>query len=563
LLELSRQRLRPSLEETAHINCPRCSGTGFIRGTESTALHLLRILQEEAMKENTGAVHAQVPVDVASFLLNEKRSEIQKLEARLKVNIVLVPNSHIDTPHYRVQRLRHDELNQMEHVPASYELVEAPEETGAEPVGGADAKRERQEAAVKGVTPDQPAPMVAEVAPAERAVQRAKPATHRARGTATETRSGIISRILGWFKLDSAPATAGSAPRSTDSTARARGEDARRRPHTEGRARRPEQRSAPGRGGRGGRGERGGRGGGRGEHSERGERGEGRRGRGEERSESGARAEPRASGQPRRERGERGARGGERKQESGAPQAIAAMAADARAPSGPTTPSREGDEPRRRRGRRDRQRDRERSPDERATTGAPADARTVDTEAESATVTAQTPFEQAAPERVADAAEPMVVALTSVDSGTSNDLAAATYIEASAETEMSPEPVIARTIEPIAEVVLESAAATTTAPAAPPSVVQAETQPPAAVATQVFEPVEPQAPPPPPQSTTTATTVAADATTSLSDTGLVLIETDRAKAATQPEPEPVKLGRPRQERAQPVEEELVQIETDK
>ncbi|MBM3354124.1 MAG: Rne/Rng family ribonuclease, partial [Betaproteobacteria bacterium] len=86
LLELSRQRLQPSLEETAHASCPRCGGTGFIRGTESTALHVLRIIQEEAMKENTGAVHAQVPVDVASFLLNEKRAEIQKLEGRLKVN---------------------------------------------------------------------------------------------------------------------------------------------------------------------------------------------------------------------------------------------------------------------------------------------------------------------------------------------------------------------------------------------------------------------------------------------------------------------------------------------
>src|SRR5207244_9502493 len=98
LMELSRQRLQPSLEETAHINCPRCSGTGFIRGTESTALHVLRIVQEEAMKENTGAVHVQVPVDVATFLLNEKRSEIQKLATRLKVNILLIPNIHIDAP---------------------------------------------------------------------------------------------------------------------------------------------------------------------------------------------------------------------------------------------------------------------------------------------------------------------------------------------------------------------------------------------------------------------------------------------------------------------------------
>src|SRR6267143_1955082 len=158
MMELSRQRLQPSLEETAHISCPRCSGTGFIRGTESTALHVLRILQEEAMKENTGAVHAQVPVDVSSFLLNEKRAEIQKLEARLKVNIVLVPNPHLETPHYKVQRLRHDELNEMEHVPSSYELVERPEEPKA-PGEEAEPKRERQVAVVKTITPDQPAPM--------------------------------------------------------------------------------------------------------------------------------------------------------------------------------------------------------------------------------------------------------------------------------------------------------------------------------------------------------------------------------------------------------------------
>src|SRR5262245_34032797 len=159
MMELSRQRLQPSLEETAHINCPRCSGTGFIRGTESTALHVLRIMQEEAMKENTGAVHAQVPVDVASFLLNEKRAEIQKLESRLKVNIVLVPNQHLETPHYKVQRLRHDELNEMEHVPSSYEMVERPEEPKA-PGAEEEGKRERQEPVVKAITPAQPAPMV-------------------------------------------------------------------------------------------------------------------------------------------------------------------------------------------------------------------------------------------------------------------------------------------------------------------------------------------------------------------------------------------------------------------
>src|SRR5438445_1213679 len=92
LMELSRQRLRPALAESAYIPCPRCHGIGHIRGTESTALHILRILQEEAMKENTAQVVAQVPVDVATFLLNEKRNEVLSIETRLKVNVLLVTN---------------------------------------------------------------------------------------------------------------------------------------------------------------------------------------------------------------------------------------------------------------------------------------------------------------------------------------------------------------------------------------------------------------------------------------------------------------------------------------
>ncbi|HZM36693.1 MAG TPA: Rne/Rng family ribonuclease [Burkholderiales bacterium] len=205
LMELSRQRLQASLEETAHISCPRCSGTGFIRGTESTALHVLRILQEEAMKENTGAVHAQVPVDVGAFLLNEKRAEIQKLEARLKVNIVLVPNSHLDTPHYKVQRLKHDELNQMEHVPASYELAERPQEP---PVPGADAepRRERQEAMVKAITPEQPAPMSVEQEP--RPARASVPPPVAAAPQPREQRPGFLSRLFGLFKAEEAPAAA-------------------------------------------------------------------------------------------------------------------------------------------------------------------------------------------------------------------------------------------------------------------------------------------------------------------------------------------------------------------
>ena len=211
LMELSRQRLQPSLEETAHLSCPRCSGTGFIRGTESTALHVLRIVQEEAMKENTGAVHAQVPVDVASFLLNEKRAEIQKLEGRLKVNIVLVPNPHLETPHYKVQRLKHDELNQMEHVPSSYELVERPEEPKA-PGADADAKIERQQPVVKGITPDQPAPIVAEPPVAQPRTEPApRPQPHVQAQPIAAEKPGFFSRLFGGLFKDE-PANEPVAP---------------------------------------------------------------------------------------------------------------------------------------------------------------------------------------------------------------------------------------------------------------------------------------------------------------------------------------------------------------
>src|SRR5262249_58498563 len=126
LMELSRQRLRPALAESAYIPCPRCHGIGHIRGTESSALHILRILQEEAMKENTAQIIAQVPVDVATFLLNEKRSDVLSIETRFKVNVLLVPNRHLETPNYAVQRLKHDELNQGEPMPPSFDLVVQP-----------------------------------------------------------------------------------------------------------------------------------------------------------------------------------------------------------------------------------------------------------------------------------------------------------------------------------------------------------------------------------------------------------------------------------------------------
>lgn len=160
LLELSRQRLKPALGESSHVACPRCAGTGVIRGIESTALHVLRIIQEEAMKDNTGEVRAQVPVDVATFLLNEKRAELFAMEERLDVNVVLIPNIHLENPHYEINRIRTDDVE--EDGEPSYKRVAEPEEDeSAKPFGGEKAKAARLEPAVKGVRHTSPAPTAA------------------------------------------------------------------------------------------------------------------------------------------------------------------------------------------------------------------------------------------------------------------------------------------------------------------------------------------------------------------------------------------------------------------
>jgi ribonuclease E len=160
-MEMSRQRLRPALSEGSHVACPRCNGTGHIRDTESSALQVLRIIQEEAMKENTAAIHTQVPVEVAAFLLNEKRAEVIKIESRFKVNVLMIPNKHLETPHYKLERLRHDDVR-LDDQKASYVMAEeAARELEADTVVSrkeGDVKA-RPEAAVKGITPSQPAPV--------------------------------------------------------------------------------------------------------------------------------------------------------------------------------------------------------------------------------------------------------------------------------------------------------------------------------------------------------------------------------------------------------------------
>jgi ribonuclease E len=159
LMELSRQRLRPSLSEGSHVTCPRCSGTGHIRDTESSALQVLRIIQEEAMKENSAAIHVQVPVDVGAFLLNEKRGEVLKIENRHRITVILIPNKHLETPHYKLERIKHDDPR-LEEAASSYTMAESADTDMAYAKRQKEEAKPRQEAVVKTITPAQPAPVV-------------------------------------------------------------------------------------------------------------------------------------------------------------------------------------------------------------------------------------------------------------------------------------------------------------------------------------------------------------------------------------------------------------------
>jgi ribonuclease E len=157
LMELSRQRMRPSLAEGSHTACPRCNGVGSIRDVNSTALHILRLVQEEAMKDGTAALHVQVPVDVATFLLNEKRLDLAKLETKLNVSVVLIPNRHIETPNYKLDRLKHDD-NRLDNPKPTYEMADEAEELDLSK--NKSQAKAPQVAKVTGITPPDRAPVV-------------------------------------------------------------------------------------------------------------------------------------------------------------------------------------------------------------------------------------------------------------------------------------------------------------------------------------------------------------------------------------------------------------------
>lgn len=195
LLEMSRQRLSPSLGESSHHVCPRCSGTGTVRDNESLSLSILRLIEEEALKENTQEVHAIVPVPIASYLLNEKRTAVNAIETRQNgVRCVIVPNDQMETPHYSVLRVRKGE----ETPTLSYLLPKLHEEAMALPTEEeyVERKQPEQPALATFAMPDvPPAPALQE--PVAKPVAAPKVA---ATAAATAAQPGLISRFFGALK---------------------------------------------------------------------------------------------------------------------------------------------------------------------------------------------------------------------------------------------------------------------------------------------------------------------------------------------------------------------------
>jgi ribonuclease E len=184
LLEMSRQRLRPSLEESSQIVCPRCSGQGTIRDVESLSLAVLRLLEEESLKDNTGKILAKMPVECATYLLNEKREKIDALEQRRKVHIVMIPDPKLETPHYHIERVKDNDTHRHEsNYKKSYELTT--EEEVVDLVGMASSTTVTPEvAAVQRVAPSEPRPAAPVLPPVE---------------TPTTNGGGLIRRIVSLF----------------------------------------------------------------------------------------------------------------------------------------------------------------------------------------------------------------------------------------------------------------------------------------------------------------------------------------------------------------------------
>ena len=199
LLEMSRQRLRPSLGESSHIVCPRCVGIGSIRSVESMALAILRLIGEELRKDRTAKVITQLPVDVATFLFNEKREWLRTLEDKSEADLIIVPNPHIQTPEYSIRRVRDDEVELPENRQTSY-LIPAPPEV-TEPGSAREQRPAAEVPAVAPIMPSTPSPVTLA-------------APHAAPSAPAESRpaKGLWSRLKGLFAAEAEPAV--SAPQA-------------------------------------------------------------------------------------------------------------------------------------------------------------------------------------------------------------------------------------------------------------------------------------------------------------------------------------------------------------
>ena len=263
LMEMSRQRLKPALSEGASIPCPRCGGAGHIRDTESSALQILRIIQEESLKDSTASVLCQVPVDVASFLLNEKRQEIAKIELKQRINVLMVPNKTLETPNYRLERLKHDDPR-LENIEASYKMADEIEDPTAV-TRRSQEPTNKQVPIIKGVLPDAPAPAAAPrpVATAASTAPVAKAAQAAAK-TAKPAETGFFAWVKGLFGASKPTVVAPTRPAADGDKRDGRGNSAQRgeqrnprgergeRPEGQGQGERRDGRGRNTRGGRGG-----------------------------------------------------------------------------------------------------------------------------------------------------------------------------------------------------------------------------------------------------------------------------------------------------------------------
>ncbi|KXB30216.1 ribonuclease E [Dechloromonas denitrificans] len=523
LMELSRQRLRPALAETSYISCPRCTGTGHIRSCESAALHILRILEEEAMKENTGAVHVQVPVDVATFLLNEKRPDIQAIELRHKVTILLIPNVHLETPAHTITRLRHDDLNNDDAREPSYKMVDAPVEEASKPGNGKDeATKPRQEAVIKGISPEQPAPIMPE---------KAEPIPQPA--STLVDQPGLFARLFSWLRSEPKPV----APEPVAQPAPKKGREGRdsRRERGEGRDGRRNGRNANRRD--------------EGERQERGNRNE----RGERNTEKAPReeaavapSEQRPERQERRPRGERKERRERQQPEIAenklAPEVVAAASLNAPANNAEAPDAGNADEQgSRRRGRRGgRGRNERRNEGE---NGSVAAESTVE-----ANVVAPAIAEAASAETVNQ--EPLLVVIPATESSTQAEVTAAAPVEIPAAPIVEAQPVVEEVATTLTEEAPAPAPVVEAAPEAMPAVNVMESA-------KTIEIATPAAAAP--------VVEAVDLEKTLTESGLVMVQTTSAAVVAQPEA-PVKLGRPRKQKQLAEQTEsapLVMVETQK